>query len=60
MSANPKRTFDQRQFNNHQNAQYTEAGHYKHLRPTLQLSLNFKIFSYITHMRNIRGLLLLD
>jgi len=27
--------------------------HYKHLRPTLQLPLNFKLFSYLTHMRNI-------
>jgi len=34
--------------------------HYKHLRPTLQLPLNFKRFSYLTHTRNIGGLLLLD
>ena len=50
-----------RKFNNQQNAQHTFAVHYKHLRPAPQLHLNFKLFSYyLTHMRNIRGLLLLD
>jgi len=28
--------------------------------PALQLLVNFKRFSYLTHMRNIRGILLLD
>jgi len=36
------------------------AVHYKYLGPALQLLVNFKLFSYLTHMRNIRGLLLLD
>jgi len=49
-----------RKFNNQQNAQHTATVHYKHLRPTLQLVVNFKLFSYLTHMRNIRGQLLLD
>jgi len=66
MSANPKLAFDSTlyqlavQFNNQQNAQHTFAVHYKHLRPALQLLTNFKLFSYHTHMRNIRELLLLD
>jgi len=50
-----------RKFNNQQNAQHTFAMHYKHLRPALQLLVNFELLSYyLTHMRNIRGLLLLD
>jgi len=37
------------------------AVHYKHLRPAAQLLVNFKLFSYyLTHMPNIRELLLLD
>jgi len=49
-----------RRFNNQQNARHTAAVHYKHLRPALQLLVNFKLFSYyLTHMPNIRGLLLL-
>jgi len=47
-------------FNNQQNAQHTAAVHYKHLRPALQLLVTFKLFSYLTHMRNIQGILLLD
>jgi len=35
-----------RKFNNQQNAQHTFAVHYKHLRPALQLLVNFKLFSY--------------
>jgi len=35
--------------------------HYKHLLPALQLLVNFTPFTVvILHMRNIRGLLLLD
>jgi len=49
-----------RKFTNQQNAQRTAAVYYKHLRPALQLLFNFKLFSYLTHVRNIRGLLLLD
>jgi len=50
-----------RKFNNHQNAQHTFAVHYKHLRPALQLLVHLKLFSFcLTHMRNIRGLMLLD
>jgi len=50
-----------RKFNNEQNAQHTFAVHYEHLRPALQLLVNFKLFSYyVTHMPNIGGLLLLD
>jgi len=51
-----------RKFNNQQNAQHTAAMHYKHLRPALQLLVNFKLFSYLKHLRDIRelGLLLLD
>jgi len=30
------------------------------MRPALQLLVNFKLFSYLAHMCNIRGLLLLD
>jgi len=67
MSANPKLTLDSTlyqlpaKFNNQQNAQHPFALHYKHLRPALQLLVNFKLFSYyFTHMRNVRGLLLLD
>jgi len=48
-----------RKFSNQQNAQHTAALHYNHLRPALQLLANFKLFSHLTHMRNIRGLLLL-
>jgi len=58
MSANP--ICLRRKFNNQQYAQHTAAVHYKHLRPALQLLVNFKRFSYLAHMRNIRGLLLLD
>jgi len=48
-------------FNNQKYAQHTFAVHYKHLRPALQLLVNLKLFSYyLTHMRNIRGLVLLD
>jgi len=32
--------------NNQQNAQHTIAVHYKHLRPALQLLVNFKLFCY--------------
>jgi len=40
---------------------HTFAVHYKHLRPALQLLVNFKLFSYyLKHMCNIRRLLLLD
>ena len=50
-----------RKFNNQQNAQHTFAVHYEYLHPALQLLVNFKLFSYyLTHMPNIRGLLLLD
>jgi len=50
-----------RKFHKQQNAQHTFAVHYKHLLPALQLLVNFKLFSYyLIHMRNIRGLLLLD
>jgi len=50
-----------RKFNNQQNAQHTAVVHYKQLRPALQLLVNFKLFSYyLSHIRNIRGLLLLD
>jgi len=50
-----------RKFNNQQNAQHTFVVHYKHLHPVLQLLVNFKLFSYyLTHMFNIRGLLLLN
>jgi len=51
-----------RKFCNQQNARHTAVVHYtrKHLRYALQLLVNFKLFSYLTHMRNIRGLLLLD
>jgi len=48
-----------RKFNNQQNAQHTTAVHYKHLCPARQLLVDFKLFSYITHNRNIRVLLLL-
>jgi len=48
-------------FNNQQNAQHTFAVHYKHLRPALQFLVDFKRFSYyLTYMRNIRRILLLD
>jgi len=40
--------------NNQQNAQHTAAVHYKNLRPAL---VNFKLFSYLKHMRNNRVLL---
>jgi len=51
----------QRKFYNQQNAQHTFTVHYKHLRRALQLLVTFKLFSYyLTHMPNIRGLLLLD
>jgi len=51
-----------RKFYNQQNARQTAVVHYtlKHLRPALQLLVNFKLFSYLTHLRNTRGLLLLD
>jgi len=49
-----------RKFNNQQNAQHVAAVHYKRLPPALQLLVRFKLFSYLTHMRNIRELLLLD
>ena len=50
-----------RKFNNQQNAQHTFVVHNKHLRPALQLLVTFKLFScYLTHIPNIRGLLLLD
>jgi len=50
-----------RKFNNQQNAQHTFAVHYKHLRPALQLLVNFELFNYyFTHMHNNRRLLLLD
>jgi len=43
-----------RKFNNQQNAQHTFAVHYKHLRPALQLLVDFTLFScYLTHMPNI-------
>jgi len=45
---------------NQQNAQHTAAVHYKHLRPAMYLLVSFKPFSYLRHMHNIRGLLLLD
>jgi len=48
-----------RKFNNHENAQHTATVHYKHWRPAQQLPLNFEL-SYLTHMRSIRRLLLLD
>jgi len=68
MFANPKLSHSirtcislRRKFNNQQNAQHTFAVHCKHLRPALQLLVNFKLFSYyLIHMRNIQGLLLLD
>jgi len=47
-------------FNNQQIALCTAAVYYKHLRSALQLILYFKLFNYLTHMRNIPGLLLLD
>jgi len=47
-------------FYDQQNAQYTAAVHYKHLRPAQQLLVNFKLFIHLTHVRNIPGLLLLD
>jgi len=50
----------QRKFNNQQNAQHTVTVHYMHLRPALQLLVNFKLFGYLTRMRNIRELLLSD
>jgi len=51
-----------RKFYNQQNARYTAVVHCtrKHLRPALQLLVNFKLFSYLTNLRNIRVLLLLD
>ena len=49
-----------RKFNNHRNAQHTFAVPYKHLRPALQLLVNFKLLSYLTHMHSIPWLLLLD
>jgi len=33
-----------RKFNNQQNARHSAAVHYKHLRPALQLLVNFEIF----------------
>jgi len=69
MSANPKLNSIRpcislrRRFNNQQNAQHTfTVHHYKRLRPALQLGLvNFKLCGYyLTHVCNIRGLLLLN
>ena len=63
MFTNPKLAFDSTLY---QLAAQVEksanfAVHYKHLRPTLQLLNNFKLFSYyLTHMPNVPGLLLLD
>jgi len=42
-------------FNNQQNAQHTFAVHYKHLRPAVQLLVNFKLqllsYTYVQHSR---------
>jgi len=45
---------------NQHNAQHTASVRYKHLHPALLLFVMFKLFSYLTHKRTIRGLLLLD